>query len=47
MGDTWFYRALSALGQGTTRLLESEDGAALPRRLRSATASPSHDCSCG
>jgi redox-sensitive transcriptional activator SoxR len=30
MGDTWFYRALSALGQGTTRLLESEDGAALP-----------------
>ena len=30
MGDTWFFRALSALGQGTTRLLESEDGAALP-----------------
>src|SRR4051794_25140461 len=29
MGDTWFYRALYALGQGPTRLLESEDGAAL------------------
>ena len=30
LGDTWFYRALSALGQGTTRLLETDDGAPLP-----------------
>jgi redox-sensitive transcriptional activator SoxR len=30
MGDTWFYRALSALGQGTARLVESEDGGPLP-----------------
>jgi DNA-binding transcriptional MerR regulator len=30
LGDTWFYRALSALGQGTTRLLETEAGAPLP-----------------
>jgi hypothetical protein len=30
LGDTWFYRALSALGQGAARLVESEDGAALP-----------------
>jgi hypothetical protein len=30
LGDTSFYRALSALGQGTARLLETEDGAALP-----------------
>jgi hypothetical protein len=30
LGDTWFYRALSALGQGKTRLLESDDGAPLP-----------------
>jgi DNA-binding transcriptional MerR regulator len=30
LGDTWFYRALSALGQGTTRLLETEAGTPLP-----------------
>jgi redox-sensitive transcriptional activator SoxR len=30
MGDTWFYRALSELGQGTARLVETEDGTALP-----------------
>jgi hypothetical protein len=30
LGDSWFYRALSALGQGTTRLLETDDGAPLP-----------------
>ena len=30
LGDTWFYRALSALGQGAMRLLESDDGAPLP-----------------
>ena len=30
LGDTWFYRALSALGQGTARLLETDDGAPLP-----------------
>jgi hypothetical protein len=30
LGDAWFYRALSALGQGETRLLETEDGAPLP-----------------
>jgi hypothetical protein len=49
IGDTWFYRALSALGQGKTRLLETEAGTPthFPRRLRSATASPSHDSSCG
>jgi redox-sensitive transcriptional activator SoxR len=29
-GDTWFYRALSALGQGQDRLLESGDGTPLP-----------------
>ena len=30
LGDTWFYRALSALGQGETRLLETADGTPLP-----------------
>jgi hypothetical protein len=30
LGDTWFYRALSALGQGTTRLVENHDGTPLP-----------------
>jgi DNA-binding transcriptional MerR regulator len=30
LGDTWFYRALSALGQGETRLVETDDGTALP-----------------
>jgi Domain of unknown function (DUF1835) len=30
LGDTWFYRALSALGQGKTRLVESDDGTSLP-----------------
>jgi hypothetical protein len=30
LGDAWFYRALSALGQGTTRLLETDGGAPLP-----------------
>jgi hypothetical protein len=30
LGDSWFYRALSALGQGKTRLLETDDGAPLP-----------------
>jgi hypothetical protein len=30
LGDTWFYRALAALGQGTTRLLETDDGTPLP-----------------
>jgi hypothetical protein len=30
LGDAWFYRALSVLGQGTTRLLETDDGALLP-----------------
>ncbi len=30
LGDAWFYRALSALGQGEARLLESDDGAPLP-----------------
>jgi len=30
LGDAWFYRALSALGQGTTRLLETDDGTPLP-----------------
>jgi hypothetical protein len=29
-GDTWFYRALSELGQRTTRLLETGEGAPLP-----------------
>jgi redox-sensitive transcriptional activator SoxR len=29
LGDAWFYRALSALGQGKT-LLETDDGTALP-----------------
>jgi len=29
-GDTWFYRALSELGQGATRLLETDEGAPLP-----------------
>jgi DNA-binding transcriptional MerR regulator len=31
LGDAWFYRTLSALGQGETRLIETEDGAPLPR----------------
>src|SRR5262249_54764787 len=30
LGDTWFYRVLSALGQGRTRLLETGEGAPLP-----------------
>jgi hypothetical protein len=30
LGDTWFYRALSELGQGANRLIESDDGAPLP-----------------
>jgi hypothetical protein len=30
LGDTWFYRALCALGQGKGRLLETEGGAPLP-----------------
>ena len=30
LGDIWFYRALSTLGQGKTRLLESDDGTPLP-----------------
>ncbi len=30
LGDTWFYRTLSALGQGTTRLVETDNGTALP-----------------
>ena len=30
LGDTWFYRALSALGQGERRLVETDAGAPLP-----------------
>jgi hypothetical protein len=30
LGDAWFYRTLSALGQGKTRLLESDEGTPLP-----------------
>ena len=30
LGDAWFYRALSALGQGESRLLEADDGTPLP-----------------
>ena len=30
LGDAWFYRALSALGQGKTRLLETDDGTPIP-----------------
>jgi Domain of unknown function (DUF1835) len=30
LGDSWFYRALSVLGQGEARLLESDDGTPLP-----------------
>jgi hypothetical protein len=30
LGDAWFHRALWALGQGTTRLLEAADGTPLP-----------------
>ena len=30
LGDAWFYRSLSALGQGDARLVESDDGAPLP-----------------
>jgi Domain of unknown function (DUF1835) len=33
LGDSWFYRALSSLGQGETRLVETEDGAPLPPPL--------------
>jgi redox-sensitive transcriptional activator SoxR len=29
LGDAWFYRALSSLGQGETRLVETDDGASL------------------
>jgi hypothetical protein len=30
LGDSWFYRAVSALGQGKMRLVETGDGTALP-----------------
>ncbi len=30
LGDAWFYRVLSALGQGETRLLETDDRTPLP-----------------
>ncbi len=30
LGDTWFYRSLSALGQGANKLLETDDGTPLP-----------------
>lgn len=30
LGDTWFYQALSALGQGENRLVETDDGTPLP-----------------
>ena len=30
LGDTWFYRALAALGAGRSRLIETCDGQALP-----------------
>jgi hypothetical protein len=30
LGDAWFYRALSSLGQGETRLVETGDGEPLP-----------------
>jgi DNA-binding transcriptional MerR regulator len=30
LGDAWFYRGLAALGQGATRLLETDDGKPLP-----------------
>jgi hypothetical protein len=30
LGDAWFYRALTALGEGKGRLLETTDGGALP-----------------
>jgi hypothetical protein len=30
LGDTWFYRSLCELGQGTNRLLETDDGTPLP-----------------
>ena len=30
LGDAWFYRSLSALGQGDERLLETEEGEPLP-----------------
>jgi hypothetical protein len=30
LGDTWFYRALSGLGQETNRLVETDDGTPLP-----------------
>jgi hypothetical protein len=30
LGDAWFFRALSALGQGENRLIETDDGTPLP-----------------
>jgi hypothetical protein len=30
LGDAWFYRTLSVLGQGTARLVERDDGTPLP-----------------
>ena len=30
LGDAWFYRTVSALGQGKARLLETDDGTPLP-----------------
>jgi hypothetical protein len=31
LGDAWFYRALSALGQGEARLLETDDSTTPPQ----------------
>ena len=47
LGDTWFYRTLSALGQGEQARRDRRTAHRFPRRLRSATASASHGSSCG
>ena len=47
LGDAWFYRALSALGQGRRGCSRPTTAHRFPRLRRSATASTSHASSCG
>ena len=48
LGDAWFYRALSLPSDKERRgCWKPRPAHPFPRRLRSATASPSHDSNCG
>lgn len=43
LGDAWYYGALEALGRGPARLVETDEGATVPGRPRSATDRRSRD----